>query len=207
MSLNVAYFPVPLATPTSQTMHRERKRVFHDIMRWDVPIIDDQYEVDAFDTPHALYVLRLDADKNLLGSCRLLTSERSHMLSDVFAQLCDRDIPRGPNVWEITRACITPSIRTSDRLLVRNQMVSAVVGYVLAKGIDTYTCVCSAGWLAQVLAMGWVVEPLGLPRPVDGVLTAALKIDIDQTTPKRLRLNNIYAPTELAFAGASALAA
>jgi N-acyl-L-homoserine lactone synthetase len=129
------------------------------------------------------------------------------MLSEVFAHLCDVEIPRGPNVWEITRACITPSIRTSDRLMVRNQMVSAVVDYALANGIDTYTCVCSAGWLAQVLAMGWVVEPLGLPRPIDGVLTAALKIDIDQTTPKRLKLNNIYAPTELRFADAPRLAA
>ena len=207
MSIQVEYIPVPLATQTSKTMHRERKRVFRDIMQWDVPIIDDQYEVDQFDTKHALYFLRRDSDGKLLGSCRLLESQRSHMLSDVFSHLCDVDIPVGPNVWEITRACITPSIRTADRLLVRNQMVSAVVDYALVNGIDTYTCVCSAGWLAQVLAMGWVVEPLGLPRPIDGVLTAALKIDIDATTPKRLRLNNIYAPTELAFAAAPALAA
>jgi N-acyl-L-homoserine lactone synthetase len=207
MSLNVEYFPVPLATPTSKTMHRERKRVFHDIMRWDVPIIEGEYEVDQFDTLHALYFLRRDETGSLLGSCRLLASERPHMLSDVFDHLCDGQIPTGSNVWEITRACITPSIRTSDRLMVRNQMVSAVVDYALANNIDTYTCVCSAGWLAQVLAMGWVVEPLGLPRPIEGVLTAALKITIDRTTPKRLRLNNIYAQTELAFADATALAA
>jgi N-acyl-L-homoserine lactone synthetase len=207
MSLQVEFFPVPLATPTSRSMHRERKRVFHDIMRWDVPIVDRDYEVDQFDTKEAVYFLRRDDSGNLLGSLRLLSTERSHMLTDVFAYLCDVEIPTGPNVWEITRACVTPTIKAIERLRVRNQLTSALVDYALVNGIDTYTCVCSAGWLAQMLALGWVVEPLGLPRPVDGVLTAALKIQIDKTTPRRLRLNNIYAPTEFAFADAIALAA
>lgn len=208
MTIQIETFPVPLATELSRAMHQERKRVFHDTMRWDVALINGRYEVDEFDTKHALYFMRADDDGALLGSFRLLPSVRPHMVSDVFAHLCDDgEFPRGANVWEITRACVTPSIRAIDRLKVRNQLISACVDFALTNGIDTYTCVVSAGWLAQVLAMGWVVEPLGFPRPVDGVLTAALRIAIDRTTPKRLKLNGIYAPTRLAAIPSNALAA
>ena len=180
MQINLETYQKPLQTELSRAMHRERKRVFFDTMKWDVALVDEHFEIDQFDTEDALYFIRTDESSAHLGSFRLLPSEKSHMLSDVFSHLCDGPVPRGSNVWEITRACVTPTMRALDRMRFRNQLISACVDYALANDIDTYTCVVSAGWLAQVLAMGWVVEPLGLPRPIDGVLTAALRITIDR---------------------------
>lgn len=205
--ISIEHFEAPLGTALSKEMHAQRKHVFHDIMQWDVALTGEggRYEVDQFDTAHALYFMRAEEGR-LLGSFRLLPSERPHMLADVFAYLCDGEIPTGPDVWEITRACVTPDRRAIERLRIRNELISSCVDFALTNGIGTYTAVVSAGWLAQVLAMGWEVEPLGLPRHIDGVLTAALAITIDQSTPKRLMLNGIYRPTTLQFADMAAAA-
>lgn len=197
MQTRIHTFKKPLDTELSRSMHIERKRVFRDTMRWEVALTHDTYEIDQFDDEHALYFIRTDEDGRHLGSFRLLQTCRPHMVSEVFSHLCDSDIPKGANVWEITRACVTPSVRALDRLRIRNQLISACVDFALLNGIHTYTCVVSAGFLAQILAMGWEVTPLGVPRHIDGILTAALRITIDRTTPKRLSLNGIYAPSDI----------
>ena len=38
-------------------MFEARKRVFVDLLKWDVPVLDDAYEIDQFDTPDASYLV------------------------------------------------------------------------------------------------------------------------------------------------------
>ena len=38
-------------------MHRDRKKIFVDALKWDVPVVDGQYEIDQFDTDDAIYLL------------------------------------------------------------------------------------------------------------------------------------------------------
>jgi len=207
MSLTVKTFAKPLETSLSRAMHVERKRVFRDTMRWDVALVSDTYEIDQFDDEHALYFIRVSDSGEHLGSFRLLPTIRPHMVSEVFPHLCDGDIPADDNIMEITRACVTPKVTAIERLRIRNQLISACVDYARDHGIHTYTCVVSSGFLAQILAMGWEVEPLGLPRRIDGVLTAALRITVDHTTPRRLSLTGIYAPSTISTTPVVELAA
>ncbi len=67
-------------------MHRLRKQVFHDRLRWEVPISGD-WEIDAFDEEDPLYVLSLDSKGMLQGSLRLLPTTGPNMLRDVFSDL------------------------------------------------------------------------------------------------------------------------
>lgn len=168
--------------PALRAMHAARKRVFVDLLKWDVPHEAGQ-EKDEFDADDAVYlVVRDQTTAAHLGSVRLLRTDRRHILGDIFPQLCDVPPPRGPDVREITRFCLSPGIGRRARIAVRAQLVRAFVEYSLLSGIKSYTGVAHLGWLTQILAAGWDVRPLGLPRLVDDQLLGALEITITSQT-------------------------
>lgn len=188
-------------------MHRERKRVFVDLLKWDLDVVDGQYEVDEFDNASAVYLIAADRDGAHLGSIRLLPTTRRHILGSFFAHLCDREVPTGSNIYEITRCCFSPRIRAADRIRVRNQLATAATEFALFNGIDAYTCIATGGLYSQILALGWMCEPLGLPQIVENTLTGALKIAITRDTPRLLFEAGTYSHSTLELATPALLAA
>jgi acyl-homoserine lactone synthase len=188
-------------------MHRDRKRVFVDLLKWDVPVVDGQYEIDQFDHSGAVYLICADGDGGHLGSLRLLPTTRPHILGSLFPQLCSETPPSGFNIYEITRCCLSPRIRATERLRIRNQLATALVEFALINGIDTFTCVADGGWYSQILAMGWRCEPLGLPRILDGTMTGALSISVTRETPALLMAAGVYHHSTLELATPARLAA
>lgn len=189
--------PVPFRLPALREMFEARKRVFVDLLKWDVPVLEGRYEVDQFDDEDATYLIVPREDGSHAGSARLLGTDRPHILDTLFPELCAAPPPRGPNVLEITRFCLGREHGSQSRLEVRNLLVSGLVRYGLETGVETYTGVAEMGWLQQILAFGWRCRPLGLPRLVDGKLLGALRIDISAETPALLAANGIYRPAPL----------
>jgi len=188
-------------------MHRDRKRIFVDLLKWDVPVVDGQYEIDQFDHSGAVYLIASEEDGSHRGSIRLLPTTRPHILGSLFPHLCDGPVPAGANVYEITRGCLSPRLRASERLRVRNQLTTAAVEFALFNGIDTLTCVADGGWYSQILALGWQCEPLGLPQIVGGVMTGALRIAISRDTPRLLLEAGTYSHSTLELATPALMAA
>ena len=193
----------PPAEPPLQPMFAARKRVFVDLLGWDVPVLEGRYEVDQFDDRHAEYLVVADAGGRHLASARLLPTVRPHILDSLFPELCAGPPPRGQAVREITRFCLDPAIGARARREARNALVSALAAHALASGIDTYTGVAEIAWLQQILAFGWRCAPLGLPRTIDGRMLGALTIAIDAGTPALLAANGIHRLTTLTPAGSS----
>ncbi|HEX8223747.1 MAG TPA: acyl-homoserine-lactone synthase [Allosphingosinicella sp.] len=189
--------PHPLRHPPLRDMFEARKRVFVDLLGWEVPVVDGRYELDQFDDEHAAYLIVARADGTHAGSARLLPTLRPHILDTLFPDLCASRPPRGGEVMEITRFCLDRGQGSKERLETRNRLVSALVRYALENGIATYTGVAEMGWLQQILAFGWRCRPLGLPRIVDGKMLGALRIDISPETPALLAANGIYRPAVL----------
>jgi N-acyl-L-homoserine lactone synthetase len=187
----------PLEISALQAMFEARKRVFVDLLKWNVPVLDGRFEVDQFDDEHAVYLIIIGRSGEHLGSVRLLKTTRPHILSSLFPELSAASPPTGSEVLEITRFCLGRNQSSSDRLQTRNSLVAAIVDYALACGISTYTGVAELGWLQQILAFGWRCRPLGIPRAIDGKLLGALCIDISADTPALLRANGIYASQRL----------
>lgn len=190
--------PHPLELPALREMFEARKKVFVDLLKWDVPVLDDRFELDQFDDEHTIYLIVAGDDGSHAGSARLLKTTRPHLLDTLFPGLAATEPPHGPHVLEITRFCLDRGRNGRDRLEVRNRLVSALVRYALEHDVVTYTGVAEMGWLQQILAFGWRCRPLGLPRPIDGKLLGALRIDIDAETPRVLEANGIYRPAPLA---------
>lgn len=99
---------------------------------------------------------------------------------------------------EVTRFCLSPRLRASERRAIRNQLISALVDYALSHGIRTLTGVAGMSWLSQILTMGWRCEVLGPPQSVDGVMSGAFRIEVDNATPQGLRSTGIYVPGTIA---------
>jgi acyl-homoserine lactone synthase len=184
--------PQPLADETLRGMFEARKRVFVDLLKWNVPVLEGRFELDQFDDEHAVYLVVRGASGEHLASARLLETERPHILDTLFPDLCAVAVPRGPTVREITRFCLDRRLSAARRLAVRNMLVSALVDHALAQGITVYTGVAEFGWLQQILAFGWRCRPLGLPAVRDGRTLGALRIEISAETPALMTRTGVY---------------
>lgn len=170
-------------------MHHDRKRVFVDLLKWDIPVLEEKYEIDQFDDANAIYLVVTDSAREVhLGSVRLLPSVRPHILGDIFPQLCSGTVPRGDDVWEITRLCISPDVISMRQgMQVRRQLAIGLTEFALLHGIERYTLVSTAAHLPQLLAIGWDCEPLGLPTQVGDQLLCATQINVTPATLAYLR--------------------
>lgn len=180
-----------------RAMFEARKRVFVDLLGWDLPVLAGQYEVDQYDDAHARYLILADTDHRHLASARLLPTTRPHILGQLFPELCDGAPPTGRHSWEITRFCLDRGLRAAERRRWRNALVAGLAHYALEHQITTYTGVAEKSWLDQILAFGWDAAPLGPPRIIGGMTLGALRIEIRPDTPALLAANGIVAPVEL----------
>jgi acyl-homoserine lactone synthase len=163
-------------------MHRDRKRVFVDWLQWKVDVVDGVYEIDRFDNEDAVYLIEAQQGRHL-ASIRLLPTTKPHLMSEVFSGLCASGVPRGPDIWEFTRFCISPDVSKPEARRLLELMRTATVEYAQLYGITRYTCVTHLAFLSQLLALGWDTEPLGMPQEVDGMAMGAIQFNI---TPKSL---------------------
>jgi acyl-homoserine lactone synthase len=170
-----------------RAMYEARKRVFVDLLKWDVPVLADRYELDNFDDEYAQYLILADTDGGHLASARLLPTVRPHLLDSLFPSLCEQGAPRGSDVFEISRFCLDRRLRAPERRQARNLLIAALVDHALAAGVTGYTGVADMGWFQQILSFGWECHPLGLPVSHPCGLLVGLYIHITAETPALLR--------------------
>jgi len=187
-----------LQDPIATSMFDDRKRLFVDLLGWDVPVKDDRFEIDAFDDAHATYITAVGQRGEHVGSMRLLPTTRQHILGSLFATLCDDPVPAGHSIFEITRLCLPVRLGASGRLATRNRLISAMVDHALLSGITTLTGVVAWSFLEQILLMGWRCEPLGRPTMIEGSRLGAFRIDLDDHSSASLAATGIYTPGTLA---------
>lgn len=200
---NCSVANLPCASDAAlRAMFEARKRVFVDLLKWDVPVLDGAYELDQFDISDATYLLLADEDNRHRASTRLLRTDGPHILGDLFPFLCDGPVPARPSVREITRFCIEPTLARSERRIARNQLVTALVDHALATGLSGYTAVAGTEWFRQVANFGWDCHALGKEYVVGGERLIALQIGIDPETPAALARGGLYLPNSYRIGGA-----
>lgn len=190
-------FDGPGHDPLLDAMFRDRKRIFVDLLKWDVPVVRGTFEIDQFDGERAIYCIATDDAGRHLGSIRLLPTDRPHILATIFPGLCLGEVPQAANVWELSRGCLSPDLASDDRHHVRNLLTTAVVEYALWRRITAYTCIADFTWYGQILMLGWDCWPLGPRQKIGRSMTGALQIDIDATTPDKLRAADTYVPCRM----------
>lgn len=127
-------------------MHRLRKRVFKDNLKWDVNVDTAGLEIDQFDLPESVYLLALDDEKRVIGSWRLLSTLGPTMIRDVWPQYLESlPMPATGDVWEASRFAVHP-LQTDPREALRQsqkavaEMFCALTELCIATGIrEIYT--------------------------------------------------------------------
>lgn len=175
-----------------ESMFEDRKRLFVDLLGWNLTVEQNRWEVDCFDGDDALYLIALDQTGGHAGSLRLLASERPHILSTLFADLCPDGVPTGPTIFEVTRLCLPVRHGATERLRIRNALITAMVDHALLTGMTHFTGVVEAGFLAQILRMGWRCTTPGPSRRFGGTALGAFIAEVDAETPALLAANGIY---------------
>ena len=191
----------PLEHEVLRSMFAARKRVFVDLLGWNVPVLAGRYEVDQFDHEEARYLVLSDEAGRHLASARLLPTTRAHLLGSLFPQLCDEEAPTGADVFEITRFCLDRSLDARTRLQARDALVIGLVDHARASGIRTYSAIAGMSWFQQILAFGWRCRPLGMPAVTNGETLVALEISIHADTRARLAaagIGDLAAPMAVA---------
>lgn len=187
-----------------RSMFEARKRVFVDLLAWDLPVLAGRFEVDQFDDGLATYLIVGDPLGQHLASARLLATTRPALLDSLFPELVDGAPPCGPDVLEITRFCLSREAGAALRREARDRLLVGLVEFALARGIHTYSGVAELGWFRQIASFGWDCRALGSPRSIDGQRLVALAIQIDQTTLAKLATAGIAGATGLGEAAARA---
>lgn len=184
-----------LADPVLREMFDARRRVFVDLLKWDVRVTPDGFEIDGYDDVHATYLVVSDVAGAHLASARLLPTTRPHLLDSLFQDLCEGPVPTGAAVFEVTRFCLERRIPTALRRGARDVLVQHLATFAVHRGIAAFTGVAEIGWLQQILAFGWRCRPLGMPRSIGGRMLGAFQIDLDAATPALLATNGIRGDT------------
>jgi N-acyl-L-homoserine lactone synthetase len=175
-----------------EKMFADRKRIFIDTLKWDLPVTRGHYEIDQFDDDHAVYLIASDHAGRHLGSLRLLRTDRPHILSELFPALCDQSIPRGALIREVTRFCASPAVEKHHRRVMRDTLITAMVDHALDSGISALTGVVTSHFLDQILAMGWRCDPLGERIVMCNANIGAFCAHVDENTPRKLEQTGIY---------------
>lgn len=180
-----------------RSMFEARKRIFVDLLKWDLPVLAGRFEVDQFDDPHATYLIVTDKDGGHLASARLLPTTRPALLDGLFSHLVAGPVPRGPGIAEITRFCLSRDAGAATRRQARDLLLTGLVDHALSSGIHAYTGVAEESWFRQIQQFGWECAALGDAVIDGGRRLRALRIEIDPATPGRLAAVGIGAATVL----------
>lgn len=172
-------------------MYRQRKAVFVDRARWEIPVIGDM-EIDAYDRGDTIYLLAKDGpDGQVLASVRLLTTTGPHLMCELFDTAGREGMPRGATVWEASRFCTAPGIwGRSGRHALLWEIICGVIETGLLYGIDEVIFTASRALLPLALHCGWEVRPLGrgLREPDDEITALAASI----TTASLCRVRDLH---------------
>lgn len=95
--------PDTLSAEMFERIARYRHRVFIETLGWELPG-HAGFELDQFDRADTIYMAAHEEDGRLVGTARLLATDRPYLLGEVFPQLMgDAEPPRRADVWELSR--------------------------------------------------------------------------------------------------------
>jgi acyl homoserine lactone synthase len=185
---------------------RLRKKVFHDTLGWDVPVIGE-LERDPLDDLPCTYALSLGPTGRVNAGIRLIPTTQTTLLDLAFDGLVPDAIQfRSPTIWELSRYCVNHEMAT-DRLpaglaLATLELTLANFDYARRNGITHFITVTEERIFELTNLFDLGGEPLAR-RMIDDCSVVCVLYPINERARK---LAEKYRPFA-AFAGSAAITA
>lgn len=198
-----------LFRPALMEMHRQRKAVFIDEMKWGLNA-PEGIEIDQYDAEDTTYLIEIaEPHAPVLASVRLLPTDRPHLLGEVFPHLCPQGVPRAPTIWEVSRFCPAPDTpKGAPRRQLLALMIAGIMETALLFGVERVTFVASTPLARIALKVGWRASALGPTARAGRDRVTAIGADIDPEGLRSVReRNGLSTPVTRFTPGLSRLAA
>jgi N-acyl-L-homoserine lactone synthetase len=164
-------------------MFRQRHDVFIKEKGWKLKSYNG-LEFDRYDTAETIYLVQFDRDDNVVASMRMNPTDRPFMLADIFSNVCESPIPRGRDVWELTRGALSANMRKSGYWgRMQCAMLESALLWSAKRAIGFFT----VDHIMGTMRVGLDVKPLGPPRLIDGEANIAAEFPFNSLTLERLR--------------------
>src|ERR1700735_212217 len=146
-------------------MFRQRARIFHDRLGWDVQVAGGE-ERDRYDDESPIYLIYTDdSGRKVKGSLRLLPTTGPTLLADFFSDTVpDAAHLAAPTIWECTRFCLDEDIWQKDKediLFASTVLLVALGDLAVLAGIESIIGNFDASALHLWRRIGCEVEILG----------------------------------------------
>lgn len=171
-------------------MHKLRRNVFHDRLRWQVTVIN-RWEIDGYDALNPLYVVALDEDERVVGGLRLLPTSGFNMLNDTFSELLpDGERFGSPLIWEASRFTvrITGDARMDAKVVSRTtaELLMSLNEIGRAAALTHLVVVCDQAMYRLLSRCDLAGDQLGEGRLIGGVMSHALIYEYGEALDARI---------------------
>lgn len=162
--------------------HNLRKRIFHDKLGWDVPIINN-WEIDGYDVLDPVYLLSVNAQDRVVGGVRLLPTMSFNMLNDTFPVL----LPEGkriesPLIWESSRFVVDTD---ADEQIGPKRISRAAAEVIMGMneigemyGLTHIVTVYDMFMRRLLLRIGCAGDPISEPQRIGRVMAYAVFVEV-----------------------------
>jgi N-acyl-L-homoserine lactone synthetase len=172
-------------------MHKIRKKVFFDRMKWQVSVINN-WEIDGYDALSPIYLVCVNDDNVVVGGLRLLPTTSFTMINDTFSVLLpNANRVESPLIWESSRFSVD---HEADVAIGKKGLSRATAELGLAMneigvqtGLSHIVTVYDAFMHRVLRRAGCAGVPLGPPQVIGDVLTYAVFFEVGAQTESALR--------------------
>jgi N-acyl-L-homoserine lactone synthetase len=165
-------------------MFRQRTEVFANRLGWaNMTIVNGEERDEADCEPAAEYLVSVDPDGSLVGSCRLVPVAGQSLLRGPLASYMDRPLAANGTGWELTR--FAPATDPADPRHGRSfgLLAAGVLAWALKRSVTRVYGIADHHLMGIAGGLGWQISIEGQPIEYEpGKVAFAFSFPIDQAT-------------------------
>ncbi|MDF0606184.1 GNAT family N-acetyltransferase [Neisseriaceae bacterium TC5R-5] len=161
---------------------RFRHRVFREELGW-LPVDEFGLDYDNYDSYSDNYVVL--SEGRVVGCVRFTLGDKPFMLEKEFSSLLfyGESLIKSRHTAEVTRFAVSSSLDPQQAKKVARLLYLSLWEWSLINEISQLYFVVKPAFYRRLLAMGFPITPVGMPRPLDGgVMSQAGYFDWRQAT-------------------------
>jgi N-acyl-L-homoserine lactone synthetase len=149
-------------------LHRLRRRVFVERLKWALPEGDGLHEIDQFDSADCLHLAVVDAAGRVTATSRVTPSLSPNVSCDLLGPEMGVSFPRGPDIAEVSRLCADPDLDEEARRAALLDLRISQVELFAQRGWKRSIGVAYERTLQVWIRSGMTVQILGPPTKFPG---------------------------------------